>query len=84
MFAEEMHLFVRFIEKMKKPNSTVCKISNVQLENKHDIFVFFVFKVNAINSQDHFKILVRWGRVKDSSKLIRHQSLNKQYNLSIT
>jgi small subunit ribosomal protein S12 len=47
----------------KKPNSALRKIAKVQLSNKHDIFAYIPGEGH--NSQEHSKVLIRGGRVKD-------------------
>ncbi|KAK6129461.1 hypothetical protein DH2020_036795 [Rehmannia glutinosa] len=47
----------------KKPNSALRKIAKVQLSNKHDIFAHIPGEGH--NSQEHSKVLIRGGRVKD-------------------
>ncbi|KAL8538127.1 hypothetical protein ACS0TY_000184 [Phlomoides rotata] len=48
----------------KKPNSALRKIAKVQLSNKHDLFAHIPGEGH--NSQEHSKVLIRGGRVKDT------------------
>ncbi|KAL8468041.1 hypothetical protein ACS0TY_031332 [Phlomoides rotata] len=47
----------------KKLNSALRKIAKVQLSNKHDLFAHIPGEGH--NSQEHSKVLIRGGRVKD-------------------
>ena len=47
----------------KKPNSALRKIAKVQLSNKHDIFAYIPGEGH--NLQEHSKVLIRGGRVKE-------------------
>ncbi|KAL8154943.1 hypothetical protein AgCh_000347 [Apium graveolens] len=54
----------------KKPNSAPRKIAKVRLSNRHDIFAHIPGEGH--NLQEHFMVLIRGGRVKDSSGLKSH------------
>ena len=52
-----------FTRTPKKPNSALRKIAKVQLTNKHAIFAYIPGEGH--NLQEHSKVLIRGGRVKD-------------------
>lgn len=52
-----------FTRTPKKPNSALRKIAKVQLTNKHILFAHIPGEGH--NLQEHSKVLVRGGRVKD-------------------
>ncbi|KAL4201164.1 hypothetical protein AMTRI_Chr02g214790 [Amborella trichopoda] len=54
----------------KKPNSAPRKIAKVRLSNRHDIFVHILGEGH--NSQEHFLVLIKGGRVKDSLGVKSH------------
>ena len=47
----------------KKPNSALRKIAKVRLSNRHDIFAYIPGEGH--NLQEHSRVLIRGGRVKD-------------------
>uniref|UniRef100_A0ACD6ACX2 Uncharacterized protein n=1 Tax=Avena sativa TaxID=4498 RepID=A0ACD6ACX2_AVESA len=55
----------------KKPNSALRKIAKVRLSNRHDISAHIPGEGH--NSQEHFVVLVREGRVKDSPGVKSHR-----------